>query len=54
MIEIIPRSPVDFRVIINVHEARIAVFSNHVPVMRTNITAPTQLIVNKESQMASF
>ena len=54
IIEIIPRSPVDFRVVINLHEARMAMFSNHVPVMRLNVTAPTQLLVSKESQMSSF
>ena len=54
IIEIIPRSPVDFRVVVNLHEARMAMFSNHVPVMRLNVTAPTQLLVSKESQMSSF
>ena len=54
MIELLPRTPVDFRVLLAVHEARIAMFSNHVPVMRTNVTAPIQVCVNKESQMSSF
>ena len=40
MIEIVPRKPFDFRVLFAVHEARIAVFSSHVPVMRTNVTSP--------------
>ena len=54
MFEILPRSPVDFRVILSVYEARVAVFSSHVPVMRTNVTAPTQIVINKECMMSSF
>ena len=38
----------------SLHEAQISVFSNHVPVMRVNITAPTTISVTKESQMSSF
>ena len=49
MFEIIPRIPVDFRVILSLNEAKIAVYSSHVPVMRINITAPTSILVNKES-----
>ena len=54
MFELIPRTPVDFRVIMSLHEAQISVFSNHVPVMRVNITAPMTISVTKESQMSSF
>lgn len=54
MFELIPRTPVDFRVIMSLHEAQFSVFSNHVPVMRVNITAPTVISVTKESQMSSF
>lgn len=54
MFELIPRTPVDFRVIMSLHEAQISVFSNHVPVMKVNMTAPTTISVTKESQMSSF
>ena len=47
--EIIPKTPVDFRVIISVHEAKIAAYSSHVPIMKVNLTAPSTIIVNKES-----
>ena len=52
--EIIPKNPVDYRVILSVQEAKIAVYSSHVPVMRVNITAPSTIAISKENKMSSF
>lgn len=49
LLEAVPRTPVDFRVLVSVTEARIAMFSNHVPIMRVNINAPTSLILTREN-----
>ena len=50
--EIVPRIPVDYKLTFSVHEARIAVFSSFVPIMRMNLSAPLALTLSKESQMS--
>ena len=54
ILEIVPRTPVDYRIIFSVNEARISVFSGHVPVMRVNLLAPTAITIAKETQMLSL
>ena len=47
--EIVPRIPVDYKLTFSVHEARIAVYSSSVPIMRMNLSAPFTLNLSKES-----
>ena len=49
-----PLDPYDFRTSATLSEVRIAVFSNHVPVMRVNMNAPVTVSVSQENQMSSF
>ena len=47
--EIVPRIPVDYKLTFSVHEARIAVYSSFVPIMRMNLSAPFTMTMSKES-----
>ena len=50
--EIVPRIPVDYKLTFSVHEARIAVYSSFVPIMRMNLSAPFTMTMSKESQVS--
>ena len=54
MMELVPRTPVDFRLSLTVQEAQIAIFSSMVPILRVRQTAPVSIIAAKESQMSSL
>ena len=49
LLEAVPRTPIDFKVLVSIAEARVAMFANHVPAMRVNINAPTTLVLFKEN-----
>ena len=54
MMDLLPRTPIDFRINFTVQEVKIAVFSSMVPILRLRQTAPASIIATKESQMSSL
>ena len=54
MMDLLPRTPINFRINFTVQEVKIAVFSSMVPILRLRQTAPASIIATKESQMSSL